>query len=109
MIELSDEKFEEEIQKLEKPVLIDFWAEWCFPCKVFAPTFEKLSKDFEEKVVFAKVNIDQAPLTAQKFKIERIPSIVLFKEGRPVSGFVGVLPEEAIKDWINKTLDGTKS
>ena len=105
MIELNDENFEKEIAVAEKPILVDFWAEWCFPCKTLGPILEKLSENFEEKIIFAKVNIDSAPLTAQKLRIDRIPSVILFKEGRAINGFVGLLPEEAIKEWLEKNLN----
>jgi thioredoxin len=109
MIEFTDENFEKEISTTKKPVLVDFWAEWCFPCKVLTPILENLSRDFEEKIIFAKVNIDNAPLAAQKYGIDRIPMVILFKEGKPVSGFVGVRPEAATREILNQMLNDNPS
>lgn len=103
-IELNDQNFEEEIKKAEKPILTDFWAPWCAPCNMLTPILEKLAKDYEDKLILAKVNLDEAKLIAQKFKIDRIPTVVLFKEGKPVSGFMGVRREEDIKEWLEKFL-----
>lgn len=102
MIELTDENFEETISKSDKPVLVDFFAEWCNPCHILSPILEKLAKDFEGKIIFAKANVDSAPLASQKFSIDQIPTVVLLKEGKPVSGFVGVRTEEIIRDWLKE-------
>jgi len=106
MINLTDENFEKEISSAQKPVLVDFWAVWCGPCSVLGPILEKLSEEYKEKVVFAKVNIDESPLASQKFNIDRIPNVVLFKDGKVLGGFVGVQPEEAIKKWLEGFLKG---
>lgn len=97
---LTDKNFEEEIQDIDKLVLVDFFATWCEPCAVLGSILEKIAVDLKDKIVLVKVNLDNIPLTAQKFGIDRIPTVVLFKSGKPVSGFVGLRPEAAIKLWI---------
>jgi thioredoxin 1 len=89
-INLNDQNFEEEIKKAEKPVLVDFWASWCMPCNMLTPILEKVARNYEDKVILAKVNLDEARVIAQKFGIDRIPTVILFKEGKPFSGFLCV-------------------
>lgn len=109
MPELTDQNFEEEIKKAEKPVLIDFWASWCQPCLVLAPILEKLAEEYKEKLILAKVNLDAAPITAQKYSIDRIPTVILFNGGKPISGFIGVRPEPVIREWLENTLKENKN
>lgn len=104
MMELTDENFEKEIQAVEKSLLIDFFADWCAPCSVLGPILEKLEKDFSGKFILTKVNLNNIPQTAQKFGIDRIPTVVLFKKGKAESGFVGLQSEEMIKEWLIKNL-----
>lgn len=103
-MELTDKNFEKEINSTDKFVLVDFFAVWCEPCSVLAPILEKAVKRFEEKTILMKVNIDEAPATAGKFQVERIPTVVLFKKGKPISGFVGVSSEESIKSWLENAI-----
>ena len=104
MLELTDQNFNEEIVKSDKPVLVDFWATWCQPCLILSPTLEKIAQDYNEKIILSKVNVDSAPLISQKFGIEQIPTVVLFKNGKPISGFVGIRPELIIKNWLEQNL-----
>ncbi len=104
MIFLTDQNFEEEIKKNQKPVLVDFFADWCPPCQILSPILEKLEKEFGEKIVFAKINVDESPLTAQKFGINPIPTVVLLKGGEPIASFVGLMPEAEIKNWLGKNI-----
>ncbi len=104
MIDLTDQNFEKEIQTVGKPLLVDFFAEWCAPCSVLGPILEKLENDFSGKFILTKINLDNIPLTAQKLGIDRIPTVVLFKNGKPKSGFVGLQSEEIIKEWLIKNL-----
>lgn len=104
MLTLTDKNFEEEIKKADKPVLVDFWSAWCGPCATLSPILEKLAEEYEDKITLAKVDLEMAPLTAQKFGISRIPTVVLFKNGKPVKGFIGVKPELVIKEWLEKIL-----
>ncbi len=102
---LTDENFEEEIKKANKLILVDFWATWCSPCLVLSPILEKLAQDYEDKISLAKVNVDETPQTAQKFGINQIPTVVLFKDGKPVSGFIGARPEPIVKEWLDGVLE----
>jgi len=104
MLILTDENFEKEILSSKKPILVDFWNWWCFPCLVFSPILEKIAKDYQDKLILAKANLDAVPFIAQKYGIDRIPAILLFREGKPISGFVGVWPEEKIRIWLNNLL-----
>jgi len=105
MLNLTDENFEKEIQTADKPVLVDFFALWCSPCSVLGPILEKLEEEFEGKVIFAKVNVDSAPKTSQKFGINPIPTVILFKKGKQVSGFVGARTEPEIRKWLEENLE----
>ena len=104
MINLTDENFEKEITSASKPILVDFWAEWCMPCFILGPILEKVAEEYNDKFIFAKVNVDSAPLISQKYGIEQIPTVILFKEGKPISGFIGVRPEPVIKNWLEQNL-----
>ena len=101
---LTDENFEKEIQKTEKLSLVDFYATWCEPCSMLAPVLEKIEKEFEEKIVLLKANVDDNQLNAQKFKVDRIPMVVLFKNGEPIDSFTGFKPELEIKEWLEKNI-----
>ena len=101
---LTDENFEKEINATDKFILVDFFATWCDPCSMLAPILEKIEKDFNGRFLLMKTNLDGAPLTAQKFNVDSIPNVILFKNGKPISGFVGLRPESAIKDWLEEML-----
>lgn len=105
IIELTDQNFEEEINKYEKPVLVDFFADWCSPCSLLTPILEKISEDYMDRFVLAKANLELLPQTASKYGVERIPMVALFKKGNPVGGFLGLKPEEEIRNLINKMLE----
>ena len=108
IINLTDENFEKEITESEKPILVDFWMTGCPPCKFIAPILEKLAQEFQDKVIFAKVNLDEAPLAVQKNSISVAPTIILFKKGKPVNGFVGLKEEAEIKKWLNSLLSNNE-
>ncbi len=102
VIHVNDAEFEDKIENSSGYAIIDFWAEWCGPCKAMAPVFEKLSEKYEGKVVFAKVNVDEAGATAAKYGIMSIPSLVLFKDGKNVDQVVGHRSEEDLEKWIDE-------
>ncbi len=108
MINLTDENFEKEISASEKPVLVDFWMFGCAPCSLISPILEKLSNDFEDKIILGKVNLDTAPRTCQKYGINVAPTVILFKEGKPVSGFIGARPENEIRRRLEENLKDEK-
>lgn len=104
MLILTDESFKKEIQNTDKPVLVDFWSAHCLPCFILFPVLEKLAKEYEDKVVFAKLNVDEAPITAGEYEIDRIPTVLLFKKNEVMAGFMGVQSEEFIGEWLDKNL-----
>jgi len=104
MLELTDENFEKEIQASQKPVLVDFWMFGCPPCQIISPILEKLANEFEEKIILAKINLDAVPQTCQKYGINVAPTVILFKEGKPVSGFIGARSENEIRSWLEENL-----
>lgn len=101
MLQITTENFDMEVLKSKKPVIIDFWAVWCGPCKMVAPTFEALSAELPE-IKFGKVNVDEQPELAQKFKVMTIPTFLLFKDGQLVDQTVGALSKEALKTFATK-------
>jgi putative thioredoxin len=105
-IEVGDDDFQEKVIEMSKkvPVLVDFYGDWCLPCKMLSPTLEKLAREYNGKFILAKVNVDDAQITAGEFGIMSVPTVILFKNGEPVDYFVGVLPEPQIRDWLKKRL-----
>jgi len=93
VLELTDAEFEDKVLKADKPVLVDFWAEWCMPCRMLAPTIEEIAEEFKDKVVVGKVDTDANREVSVKFNISAIPTIILFNNGEVVRKFVGVTPK----------------
>ncbi len=89
IVNLTDSTFDEEVKASDEPVLVDFWAEWCGPCKMIAPTLEEISKDFAGRLKVAKLNVDDAQSTAQRFEVMSIPTLILFKDGEVKLRIVG--------------------
>lgn len=104
MLEITQQNFEKEVLKSDKPVLIDFWAPWCMPCKIIAPTVEKLAEELKEKVKVSKSNVDESPDIATELSVMNIPTLVLFKDGKEVSRMIGVNSKEAIEAKIKSVI-----
>ena len=100
MKNVTDETFDAIVINSDKPVLVDFWAEWCGPCKSLAPTLEKLSEEFGDKIEVVKVNIDECIETGTKFTIQSVPTLMLFQNGEKISSKVGNQPKAVLKTWI---------
>ena len=100
VLHLNTESFKELLKSEEKPVLVDFWAEWCAPCRMLSPIIEKLAEKYSGKVVFAKVNVDECPELANEYGIMAIPTLILFINGAEVNRIVGLVPEEYIEAMI---------
>jgi len=101
---LSDDDFENTISQANTPVLVDFWAPWCGPCRMLGPIIEELAGDYAGKVMVAKVNTDESPATPGRFDIMSIPTLLLFKDGELVDRAVGMRPKPALKEWIDGVL-----
>lgn len=104
VLHVGDTDFEAQVLKSDTPVLVDFWAEWCGPCRAIAPSLEDMSKDMAGKVTIAKVNIDENPGIASKYQIRSIPTLMLFKDGKPVATRMGSLPKQALYQWVEQTI-----
>ena len=104
MLELTQENFEKEVLKSTKPVLVDFWATWCMPCKMIAPIIEELAGEYGSKCKIAKLNIDDAMTIATKFGVMNIPTLILFKDGREFTRITGVTSKDAIAEKIDEAL-----
>ncbi len=104
IVTVSDAEFESAVLKGDKPALIDFWAEWCQPCKMLAPTVEEIAGEYEDKVLVGKLNVDDNPATATKYGIRGIPTLLLFKGGQVVQQLVGVKSKAEIKKLIDENI-----
>ncbi len=97
--EFTDGNFEQEVLKSSEPVLVDFWAEWCGPCRMVGPILDEIAKEYAGKLTVAKVNIDENPMTPTQFAVRGIPTMILFKDGKPVDTKVGAAPRSEMKAW----------
>ena len=102
VLSVTDNTFEQEVLKAELPVLVDFWAPWCGPCKAVAPVVDDLSKEFDGRLKVVKLNTDENPKTAQAYSIKGIPSLFLFKSGVVVEQVVGAVPKSTLANAVNK-------
>jgi len=103
-IEVSENTWEDEVLNSELPVLVDFWAEWCGPCKMIAPTVHDLALEYDGKLNVAKLDVDSAPNIAMKYRVSSIPALIFFKDGQPVDQVIGAVPKGALKKKIDAVL-----
>ncbi len=104
LLQVTDENFEQEILKSDIPAMVDFWAEWCGPCKMVGPVVEQLAKEYEGKVKIGKMNVDENRQTPAKYGIRAIPTLILFKDGQVAQMIVGAQPKSAIEEELKKLL-----
>ena len=103
-IEIEDSNFDQMVLQAKTPVLVDLWAPWCAPCRMVAPVVEELASEYEGRVSFAKLNVDQNPRTASRYGIMSIPTLLIFKDGKPVSNIVGFRPKAELKRSLDAAL-----
>ena len=101
---VSDDSFEADVLKSDSPVLVDYWAEWCAPCKAIAPVLEELAADMAGQLTVAKMNIDDNPMTPQKYGVRGIPTLMLFKDGQVAATKVGALPKNQLAEWVESVI-----
>ena len=101
---VSDAEFEAKVLQANEPVLVDFWAEWCGPCKMIAPFLDQLAEDKAGKLTVAKVNIDENPQTPRKYGVRGIPTMILFKGGQVAAQKIGALPKGKLYEWVDSVL-----
>src|SRR3954462_11643105 len=101
---VTDDSFQQDVLGSDKPVLVDFWAEWCGPCRMIAPALEEIGRDLGDKVTIAKLNIDDNPDAPARYGVRGIPTMILFKDGQPAATKVGAAPKTQIQGWLEQVL-----
>ena len=101
---INDSNFDEEIKNSKLPILVDFWAEWCGPCKQIGPILEEIAEEKKDKIKILKLNVDENPQTPQKFGVRGIPTLMLFKDGNLIDTKVGSLPKNMLESWLDSNL-----
>ena len=100
----NDQDFKTDVLDAKQPVLVDFWAEWCGPCKAIAPSLEELSEEMVNKIKIVKINVDENPSISQTYSIRSIPALMIFKNGEKISEKMDALPKSALESWVNETI-----
>jgi thioredoxin 1 len=103
-VSINDKSFDEDVLQSDKPVIVDFWAEWCGPCKMIAPALEEISTEMSGQVTVAKLNIDDNPGTPAKYGVRGIPTLIMFKGGEAVAQKIGALPKSELKRWVEDAI-----
>ena len=104
VLNTTDQNFKNDVLDSSKPVLVDFWAGWCGPCKAIAPTLDEISNEMSDNITVAKINIDENPNTAQEFNIRSIPALMIFKNGKLESEMMGQVPKSQLEEWIKESI-----
>jgi len=104
-ITLNESNWEEEVIKSDIPVMVDFWAEWCMPCRMVSPIVEKISNEYEERIKVGKLNVDENPSIATRYRIMAIPAVLFFKNGNLVDQVVGAVPKRVLEEKVKKVLN----
>lgn len=104
LVHLNDANYEEQVSKADKPVLIDFWAPWCGPCKAIGPILEEIAETYKDRAVIAKINVDENQKAASTYGVRSIPTLILFKGGKVFDTIIGLVPKERLEELINKAL-----
>ncbi|MCW8834952.1 MAG: thioredoxin TrxA [Rhodospirillales bacterium] len=102
--QVTDDSFDADVLKSSTPVVVDFWAEWCGPCKQIAPALDELAAEMGEKVVIAKINIDENPMTPSKYGVRGIPTLMVFKDGQVAATKIGALPKSKLFEWVQSVV-----
>ena len=103
-VDVTDDTFDADVLKADVPVLVDFWADWCAPCKMIAPIVEDLAAEYDGRVKFAKLDVDSNPRTAMSYGVRGIPTLLIFKDGSPVNQVVGAVPKSVLKGKLEESL-----
>ena len=104
ILDVKDKDFKEKVLEADKPVLCDFWAEWCGPCKQISPILQELAEDYKEKILIAKVNIDENPEVPSNYGIMSIPTLILFKNGESISSQIGLVEKISLTKWLDENI-----
>ncbi len=106
LVELTDDNFKNEVTENKEVILVDFWAPWCGPCLILSPVIEEIAKEYQDKIKIGKLNVDKSEKVASEYNIMSIPTLIIFKDGKPVDQMVGITSKETIKTRIDKAILG---